>query len=173
VKELGQLDVLVNNAAFQQNQTDIADLTIEQWDKTFRTNIYGYFHMVKASLPHLKVGSAIINTGSITGLEGHKQLLDYASTKGAIHAFTKSLALNLLEKGIRVNCVAPGPVWTPLNPSDKPAEKVAEFGADTPLKRPAQPEEVAPAFVFFAAHSDSSYITGEVLTLLGGNTTAA
>jgi NAD(P)-dependent dehydrogenase (short-subunit alcohol dehydrogenase family) len=128
--------------------------------------------MAKAALPHLQPGGTIINTGSITGLEGSKHLLDYSSTKGAIHAFTKSLAQNLIDKGIRVNCVAPGPVWTPLNPADKPAEKVAQFGADTPLKRPAQPEEIAPAFVFFASEADSSYITGEVLTLLGGETTA-
>ena len=119
----------------------------------------------------LKPGSAIINTGSITGLEGNKELIDYAATKGAIHAFTKSLAQNLMEKQIRVNCVAPGPVWTPLNPADKPAEKVAHFGEHTPMKRPAQPEEIAPAFVFFASEADSSYITGEGLTLLGGETT--
>ena len=126
-----------------------------------------------AHLPHLKAGATIINTGSITGLEGSKQLLDYSATKGAIHAFTKSLAQNLVEKQIRVNCVSPGPVWTPLNPSDKTADKVARFGADTPMKRPAQPEEIAPAYVFFASNADSSYITGEVLTLLGGETTAA
>lgn len=173
LKEFGKLDVLVNNAAFQQGQDSIQDLTEEQWDKTFKTNIYGYFYMAKAAVPHLKAGSAIINTGSITGLQGSPKLLDYSATKGAIHAFTKSLAQNLLEKGIRVNCVAPGPVWTPLNPSDKPPEEVAEFGADTPLQRPAQPEEIAPAFVFFASNVDSSYITGEVLTLLGGETTAA
>jgi NAD(P)-dependent dehydrogenase (short-subunit alcohol dehydrogenase family) len=125
------------------------------------------------ALPHLRKGSAIINTGSITGLQGHKELLDYASTKGAIHAFTKSLAQNLVERGIRVNCVAPGPVWTPLNPSAKPAKEVKKFGEDQPLGRAAQPEEIAPAFVFFGANSDSSYITGEVLTLLGGETTAA
>ena len=163
---------MVNNAAFQQHQESIEQLSEEQWDRTFRTNIYGYFYMAKAALPHLQPGGTIINTGSITGLEGSKHLLDYSSTKGAIHAFTKSLAQNLIDKGIRVNCVAPGPVWTPLNPADKPAEKVAQFGADTPLKRPAQPEEIAPAFVFFASEADSSYITGEVLTLLGGETTA-
>ena len=173
VKEFGKLDILVNNAAFQQGQTSLDELTVEQWDKTFKTNIYGYYFMVKAAASHLKPGSAIINTGSITGLQGNKRLLDYSSTKGAIHAFTKSLAQNLIDKGIRVNCVAPGPVWTPLNPSDRPAEEVANFGADTPLKRPAQPEEIAPAFVFFASDVDSSYITGEVLTLLGGETTAA
>ncbi|HEU4509109.1 MAG TPA: SDR family oxidoreductase [Pyrinomonadaceae bacterium] len=173
VREFGKLDILVNNAAFQQHQGTLEEVTEEQWDRTFKTNIYGYFYMTKAALPHMEEGSAIVNTGSITGLEGNKQLLDYASTKGAIHAFTKSLAQNLVERGIRVNCVAPGPVWTPLNPSDKPAEKVAEFGADTPMKRPAQPEEIAPAFVYFASEIDSSYVTGEVLTLLGGETTAA
>jgi NAD(P)-dependent dehydrogenase (short-subunit alcohol dehydrogenase family) len=166
------LDVLVNNAAFQQHRKGPEDISDEQWDRTFKTNIYGYFYMTRAALPHLKKGSAIVNTGSITGLEGSKELLDYSATKGAIHAFTKSLAQNLVERGIRVNCVAPGPVWTPLNPSDKPAKKVAEFGADTPMKRPAQPEEIAPAFVYFASEVDSSYVTGEVLTLLGGETTA-
>src|SRR5688572_3801916 len=173
VEEFGKLDILVNNAAFQQHQESLEELTEEQWDQTFKTNIYGYFYMTKAALPHLAEGSAIVNTGSITGLEGSKQLLDYASTKGAIHSFTKSLAQNLVEKGIRVNCVSPGPVWTPLNPSDKDARDVAEFGADTPMKRPAQPEEIAPAFVYFASEIDSSYVTGEVLTLLGGETTAA
>src|SRR5690606_2398545 len=168
VEELGTLDILVNNAAFQQHQDGLDELTEDQWDRTFRTNIYSYFRMCKATLPHLRRGSVIINTGSITGLEGSAQLLDYAATKGAIHAFTKSLAQNLLSKGIRVNCVAPGPVWTPLNPADRSGKEVAEFGMDTPLKRPAQPEEVAPAFVFFASEADSSYITGEVLTLLGG-----
>ena len=173
VKEFGKLDILVNNAAFQQHQESLEDVTEEQWDRTFKTNIYGYFHMTKAALPHLEEGSVIVNTGSITGLEGSKELLDYASTKGAIHAFTKSLAQNLVERGIRVNCVAPGPVWTPLNPADKEAKDVAEFGADTPMKRPAQPEEIAPAYVYFASEIDSSYVTGEVLTLLGGETTAA
>lgn len=172
VDKFGRLDILVNNAAFQQHQESLEDVTEEQWDQTFKTNIYGYFYMTKAALPHLEQGSAIVNTGSITGLEGSKQLLDYASTKGAIHAFTKSLAQNLVERGIRVNCVAPGPVWTPLNPADKKAEDVAEFGGDTPMKRPAQPEEIAPAYVYFASEVDSSYVTGEVLTLLGGETTA-
>ncbi|MBC8029803.1 MAG: SDR family oxidoreductase [Pyrinomonadaceae bacterium] len=172
VAALGKLDILVNNAAYQQHQKTIEDISEEQWDRTFKTNIYAYFLMAKAALRHLKKGSAIINTGSITGLEGSKHLLDYSATKGAIHAFTKSLAQNLVEKGIRVNCVAPGPVWTPLNPSDKAAKDVAKFGADTPMKRPAQPEEIAPAFVFFASEIDSSYVTGEVLTLLGGDTTA-
>ncbi|HJX01461.1 MAG TPA: SDR family oxidoreductase [Terriglobales bacterium] len=173
IDEFGQLDILVNNAAFQQHQKSIDELSEQQFEKTFRTNIFGYFYMAKAALPHMKAGSAIVNTGSITGLEGSKQLLDYSATKGAIHAFTKSLAQNLVEKKIRVNCVAPGPVWTPLNVADKEAEKVAEHGADVPMKRPAQPEEIAPAFVFLASEADSSYITGEVLTLLGGETAAA
>lgn len=171
-EEFGHLDILVNNAAFQQHQKSLEDVTEEQWDQTFKTNIYGYFYMARAALRFLKAGGVIINTGSITGLEGSKELLDYSATKGAIHAFTKSLAQNLVERKIRVNCVAPGPVWTPLNPSDKSAEDVAEFGADTPMKRPAQPEEMAPAYVFFASEADSSYVTGEVLTLLGGDTTA-
>jgi NAD(P)-dependent dehydrogenase (short-subunit alcohol dehydrogenase family) len=172
INNFDTIDILVNNAAYQHHQDSLTDISDEQLDQTFKTNIYGYFYMARAALPHMKKGSAIINTGSITGLEGSKKLLDYAATKGAIHAFTKSLAQNLVEKGIRVNCVAPGPVWTPLNPADKPAKKVAEFGADTPMKRPAQPEEIAPAFVFFASEADSSYVTGEVLTLLGGETTA-
>jgi NAD(P)-dependent dehydrogenase (short-subunit alcohol dehydrogenase family) len=173
VERFGRLDILVNNAAFQQHQDTLEDVSDEQLEHTFRTNIFGYFYMARAALPHLRPGSAIVNCGSITGLEGSPKLLDYSATKGAIHAFTKSLAQNLVKKGIRVNCVSPGPVWTPLNPSDKDAKDVAKFGADTPMKRPAQPEEIAPAFVFFAAESDSSYITGEVLTLLGGETTAA
>jgi len=173
VKEFGKLDILVNNAAFQNRQESLEEITEEQWNRTFQTNIYGYFHMAKAALAHMKPGSAIVNTGSITGLQGNKQLLDYASTKGAIHAFTKSLAQNLIEKRIRVNCVAPGPVWTPLNPSDnRTPEQIAHFGEKAPMGRPAQPEEVAPAYVFFASNIDSSYITGEVLTLLGGGTTA-
>ncbi len=172
VARFGKLDILVNNAAFQQHQKSLTEVSEEQWDRTFKTNIYSYFRVTKEALPHLKKGSAIVNCGSITGLEGSKHLLDYSATKGAIHAFTKSLAQNLVEKGIRVNCVAPGPVWTPLNPSDKPAKDVAEFGSDTPMKRPAQPEEIAPAFVYFASEVDSSYVTGEVLTLLGGETTA-
>jgi NAD(P)-dependent dehydrogenase (short-subunit alcohol dehydrogenase family) len=172
LQTFGKLDILVNNAAFQQHQESLQELSDEQWDRTFRTNIYAYFRVTKAALPHLKKGAAIVNTGSITGLEGSKELLDYSATKGAIHAFTKSLAQNVVERGIRVNCVAPGPVWTPLNPSDKDAEDVKKFGASQPMKRPAQPEEVAPAYVFFASSADSSYITGEVLTLLGGETRA-
>ena len=172
VEKFGKLDILVNNAAFQQHQSSLEDISDDQFDKTFKTNIYGYFYMAKAALKHLKKGGVIINCGSITGLEGSKELIDYSATKGAIHAFTKSLAQNLVEKGIRVNCVSPGPIWTPLNVADKPAKEVAKHGADTPMKRPGQPEEVAPAFVFFASDADSSYITGEILTLLGGETTA-
>jgi NAD(P)-dependent dehydrogenase (short-subunit alcohol dehydrogenase family) len=173
VRRLGRLDILVNNAAFQQHQEQLEDLTDEQLDDTFKTNIYATIRLTRAALPHLKPGAAIINTGSITGLEGSGKLLDYSATKGAIHAFTKSLAQNLVQRRIRVNCVAPGPVWTPLNVADKPAEEAGQHGADTPMERPAQPDEVAPAFVFFASAADSSYITGEVLTLLGGENTAA
>ena len=172
VAAYGRLDVLVNNAAFQETQEKLEDITDEQFDTTFRTNIYGYFYMAKAAVRHLPRGGAIVNCGSITGLEGNKTLIDYAATKGAIHAFTKSLAQNLIDRGIRVNCVSPGPIWTPLQPVSKPAEKVAEHGAGTPLGRPGQPEEVAPAFVFFASEADSSYINGEILTLLGGETRA-
>ncbi len=168
VGEFGRLDILVNNAAFQEHVASLEDLTQRQLDRTFKTNIYGYFYMAQAALPHLEKGSAIVNSGSVTGIEGSKELLDYSATKGAIHAFTKSLAQNLMERGIRVNCVAPGPVWTPLNPADQEAEEVAEFGSKVGMKRPAQPEEVAPAYVFLAAPSCSSYITGEVLPVLGG-----
>lgn len=173
VQKFGKLNILVNNAAYQHNQESLEEISDEQFDTTFKTNIYGYFRMAKAALKYLQDGDVIINCGSITGLEGNKHLIDYASTKGAIHAFTKSLALNLVEKGIRVNCVAPGPVWTPLNVADKPAGQVAKHGANTPMRRPAQPEEVAPAFVFFASPCDASYVTGEILTLLGGETRAA
>jgi NAD(P)-dependent dehydrogenase (short-subunit alcohol dehydrogenase family) len=173
VQQLGRLDVLVNNAAFQQHQTRIEDISDEQLEKTFTTNIFGYIYMARAAVRRMSAGSAIVNTGSITGLEGSKELVDYSATKGAIHAFTKSLAQQLVERGIRVNCVAPGPIWTPLNVSDKEPAKVAEQGKETPLERPGQPEEVAPAYVFFASNVDSSYITGEVLTLLGGEQRAA
>ena len=170
VRELGKLDILVNNAAFQEHVPSLEDLSDEQLERTFRTNIFGYFYMARAALRHLRQGGSIINTGSVTGIQGSKELLDYSSTKGAIHAFTKSLAQNLVERGIRVNCVAPGPVWTPLNPADQDAEKVAEFGKDVPMKRPAQPEELGPSYVFLAAPSCASYITGEVLPVLGGET---
>ncbi|HVY98106.1 MAG TPA: SDR family oxidoreductase [Dongiaceae bacterium] len=168
VRELGGLDVLVNNAAFQQHAAAIEELSEAQFDQTLKTNLYGYFHMAKAAAPHLPEGGAIVNTGSVTGIEGSKQLLDYSMTKGGIHAFTRSLAGSLLERGIRVNAVAPGPVWTPLNPADKQAEQVAKFGAQTRMKRPAQPEEIAPAYVFLAAPGCSSYITGEILPIVGG-----
>ncbi|HSJ29821.1 MAG TPA: SDR family oxidoreductase [Longimicrobiales bacterium] len=167
-EQLGGLDILVNNAAYQQHQKSLLDITDEQLERTFRTNIFGYFYMARAALRLLGEGGVIINTGSVTGIDGSGGLLDYASTKGAIHAFTKSLAQNVLSQGIRVNCVAPGPVWTPLNPADVDAEKAAEFGSDVPMKRPAQPEELAPSYVFLAAPSDSSYITGEVIHVFGG-----
>ena len=168
VEVFGKLDVLVNNAAFQVHSADVLDLTEEHFDETLKTNLYGYFFMAQAAVPHMKEGSAIVNTGSVTGIEGSKQLIDYSMTKGGIHAFTKALSGQLIEKGIRVNAVAPGPVWTPLNPSDKEAEGVATFGTDTPMKRPAQPEEIAPAYVFLASPQCSSYITGEVLPIIGG-----
>jgi NAD(P)-dependent dehydrogenase (short-subunit alcohol dehydrogenase family) len=172
VKELGAIDILVNNAAFQKNRQSIDEIDFEQLDRTFRTNFYAYFWLAKAAIPKMKKGSCIINTGSITGLEGEKTLLDYSATKGAIHAFTKSLAQNLAEKGIRVNAVAPGPVWTPLNTQAKPAEEVPKFGADVEIGRPAQPEELAPAYVFLASNIDSSYISGDVLPVLGWETVA-
>lgn len=172
VEQFGGLDILVNNAAYQQHVDDLANLEIEQWRRTFETNIYGYFYMVKAALPMLEEGAVIVNSGSVTGMEGSKELLDYSATKGAIHAFTKSLAQHLLDRKIRVNCVAPGPVWTPLNPADRDAEDIVEFGESVPMGRPAQPEEIAPAYVYFASNHDSSYVTGEVLALLGGKTTA-
>jgi NAD(P)-dependent dehydrogenase (short-subunit alcohol dehydrogenase family) len=168
VKELGRLDILVNNAAFQVHAKDIVDLSDEHFDETLKTNLYGYFYMTKAAVPRMKPGSAIVNTGSVTGIDGSKALLDYSMTKGGIHAFTRALAGHLVPRGIRVNCVAPGPVWTPLNPSDKEAEDVAKFGSKTPMKRPAQPEEIAPAYVFLASPHCSSYITGEILPIIGG-----
>ena len=167
VAEFGRLDVLVNNAAFQEHANSLLDITEERLDETFRTNIYGYFHMAKACLPHLKQGASIINTGSVTGLQGSKKLLDYSATKDAIHAFTMSLASSLIEQGIRVNAVAPGPVWTPLNPADQPPEQLKEFGAQTDYKRPAQPEELSPAYVFLASPVCSGYITGIVLPITG------
>jgi NAD(P)-dependent dehydrogenase (short-subunit alcohol dehydrogenase family) len=174
VKEFGRLDVLVSNAAHQNRKQSLEEVTEEEFDRTFKTNVYAYFRLVKAALPHLKEGAAIIATSSETGLIGNKLLPDYSATKGAINAFTKALAQNLITKGIRVNAVAPGPVWTPLNPSDQgeSAAKVAGFGGKTPIGRPAQPEEIAPAYVFLASDADSSYITGEILAQMGGQTTA-
>ncbi|MCO5147248.1 MAG: SDR family oxidoreductase [Aquamicrobium sp.] len=168
IEAFGALDILVNNAAFQYHASGLDDLTTEHFDTTMKTNLYGYFFMAREAVPHMEHGAAIINTGSITGIDGSEELLDYSMTKGGIHAFTRALAGNLVSKGIRVNAVAPGPVWTPLNPSERPPEEVAQFGAKTKMKRPAQPEEIAPAYVFFASPQCSSYITGEILPIIGG-----
>jgi NAD(P)-dependent dehydrogenase (short-subunit alcohol dehydrogenase family) len=170
VDAFGRLDVLVNNAAWQQEQKSITDITPEQMERTFRTNIFGFFYMVQAALRHMKRGAVILNTGSVTALEGNASLLDYASTKGAIHTFTKSLADSLSEKGIRVNCVAPGPVWTPLIPATLSEDHVKEFGSDTFWERPAQPAEIAPSFVFLAS-TDGRYYTGEVFAPTGRSST--
>ncbi|HEX8230197.1 MAG TPA: SDR family oxidoreductase [Chloroflexia bacterium] len=167
VRELGKLDILVNNAAEQHPQENIEDITAEQLERTFRTNIFAMFYLTKAAMRHLSAGSVIINTTSVTAYKGSPQLLDYSSTKGAIVAFTRSLSQALAEKKIRVNAVAPGPIWTPLIPATFDEEKVATFGADVPLKRPGQPEEVAPSYVFLAS-DDSSYMTGQVLHPNGG-----
>ncbi len=167
VKEMGRIDIIVNNAAEQHPQESIEDISEEQLERTFRTNIFAMFFLVKAAMPYLKAGASIINTTSVTAYRGSPQLLDYSSTKGAIVAFTRSLSGSLAEKKIRVNAVAPGPIWTPLIPSTFPEEKVKEFGSDVPLGRPGQPEEVAPAFVFLAS-SDAAYITGQIIHVNGG-----
>ena len=173
LRAFGKLDILVANAAHQNRKEKLEDVTDEEFDATFKTNIYSYFRLSRAALRKMKAGSVIIATSSETGIKGSPMLPDYSATKGAINAFTKSLAVNLIDKGIRVNAVAPGPVWTPLNPSDDgmTPDKVAKFGEDSPMKRPAQPEELAPAYVFLASNADSSYITGTVLQVMGGETT--
>jgi NAD(P)-dependent dehydrogenase (short-subunit alcohol dehydrogenase family) len=173
LREFGKLDILVSNAAHQTRKKALEDVTEEEFDTTFKTNIYAYFRLVKEALPHLQPGAAIIASSSETGIMGSKELPDYSATKGAINAFTKALSMQLIERGIRVNAVAPGPVWTPLNPSDAglPPEKVAKFGSASPMGRPAQPEEIAPAYVFLASDADSSFITGIVLQVMGGETT--
>ncbi|HZU04014.1 MAG TPA: SDR family oxidoreductase [Ktedonobacteraceae bacterium] len=168
VQQFGHLDILVNNAAEQHTQPSIEKISAEQLDRTFRTNIFSMFFLVKAALKHLKQGSVIINTTSVTAYKGNPTLLDYSSTKGAIVSFTRSLSQALVEKGIRVNAVAPGPIWTPLIPATMPPEQVEQFGKSVPMKRPAQPEEIAPCYVFLASQ-DSSYISGQVLHPNGGD----
>jgi NAD(P)-dependent dehydrogenase (short-subunit alcohol dehydrogenase family) len=173
VKEFGKLDILVSNAAHQTRKKSLEEITDEEFDLTFKSNIYAYFRLARAALRHMSKGCTIIATSSETGLMGSEQLPDYSATKGAINAFTKALAVNLIDKGIRVNAVAPGPVWTPLNPADAgmTPERVAKFGEQSPMGRPAQPEEVAPAYVFLASEADSSFITGTVVQIMGGETT--
>lgn len=167
VEQLGGLSILVNNAAFQQTQERFEDISAEQFRRTLETNIFGYFHMAQAALPHLKQGDAIVNTGSIVGLVGNPMLVDYCTSKGAVHAFTKALALNLGERGIRVNAVAPGPVWTPNIPGTMPAKEVERLGYEVAMARPGQPEELAPAFVLLAS-SDGSFMTGSIVEVTGG-----
>lgn len=164
----GRLDTLVNNAAFQLHARKLENLTPAHFERTIRTNLHGMYYLTRAALPHMKSGASIINSGSVTGLHGSRHLLDYSMTKGAIHAWTRSLAAQLVERGIRVNAVAPGPVWTPLNPADKKAGEVSRFGAGVPMGRPAQPEEISPAYVFLASPQTGSYITGEILPIIGG-----
>lgn len=166
-KEFGHLDILINNAAEQHVQTTLENITAEQLERTFRTNIFSYFYLTKAALPHFKKGDAIINTTSITAYEGHDLLMDYAASKGAIVSFTRSLSQSLVQKGIRVNGVAPGPIWTPLIPASFNEQHVTQFGQDTPMQRAGQPAEVAPAFLFLASQA-SSYMTGQILHVNGG-----
>jgi NAD(P)-dependent dehydrogenase (short-subunit alcohol dehydrogenase family) len=168
VEELGRLDILVNNIAYQNPVDSFEEITSEQWDRTFKTNVYSFFWTTKAALAHLPDGGTIINTSSINGLRGNKSLIDYAATKGAILALTYSLAQSLVDKGIRVNCVAPGPVWTPLIPATMPEEKTESFGKHAPMGRPADPDEIAPSYVFFASSRLSSDYTSEDLTAIGG-----
>ena len=167
-RRFGRLDVLVNNAGFQLHADSLEDISDAHLQETLQTNVAGYLQMARAALPHMREGASIINTGSETGLFGNPKLIDYSTTKGAIHAFTRALAANLLPRGIRVNAVAPGPVWTPFNPADKPAAEVAEFGRDSDMKRPAQPEELSPAYVFLASPITASYVNGVVLPVMGG-----
>lgn len=167
VGAMGGLDILVNNAAFQKVHAKFEDIAEEDFRRTLETNIFGYFHMAQLALPHLKEGDAIVNTGSIVGLVGNEMLIDYCASKGAIHAFTKALALNLADRKIRVNCVAPGPVWTPNIPGTMPADEVEHFGHEVAMKRPGQPEELAPAYVYLASQ-DSSFVTGIILEVTGG-----
>jgi NAD(P)-dependent dehydrogenase (short-subunit alcohol dehydrogenase family) len=173
VKALGRLDILVSNAAHQSRKKTLAQVSDREFDRTFKTNMYAYFWLARAALRHMKPGGVILASSSEAGIFGSKELPDYSATKGAINAFTKSLALAVLDRGIRVNAVAPGPVWTPLNPADPglPPKRVATFGSRNPSGRPAQPEELAPAYVFLACDADSSYITGTVLQVMGGETT--
>ena len=170
VDDLGGIDILVNNIAQQRPVESLGEVTTEEWDATFRTNVYSYFWCTQASLDHMPDGGAIINSGSVNGLRGNKSLLAYAATKGAVHIFTKSMAQALLDRGIRVNCVAPGPVWTPLIPATMPAEKTAAFGSQDPMDRAAQPDEIAPSYVFLASERLSGFYTGQVLSPIGGET---